>query len=498
MYKFLDCDKDTFITNKVVNNSFRVTDANVGRAGEISLFKLYDESVMASTSSGIHERSRVLLKFDFDPIRELTGSGGLLSGTKLSDVNFYLKMFNLYHNDIVPSSFNVVLYPLSKSWSEGPGIDSEEYRDLGVTNWVTASGFSDGWNGEGASSGGYLGQESIDFLTASSVLGDLFVVHNFDDGTEDLSMNITTICSATVAGQIPDHGFVIAFSGSEETDNYSRWIKKFYSRHSRYKQYCPRIEAYWDDSLRNNRSNFYFDNTGSLFFYNIVRGQLTSISSASQNQDTLSVEIKAKTSSVGSTSIYESTVFAKEVYTGIYSCSFAIDSFQTEITGQIDLNSSASFYDYWKDLSGNKAYMTGTFDIAEPDRSTYVKQKRYVFNISNLKSVYYSDEDRARFRVFANEVSFSTDSSKLPSDSQSLLLDKAYYQIRHLNSNDILVAYETTDDSTRLSYDSNGMYFDLDMSVCKPVGELFKIEFMVNDNGIEHYTDDYFVVKVIS
>ena len=74
MYRILQALKDTYITNKVVNNKFRATDANVGQAGTLDLFKLYDESTLPGTSSNLTELSRLLIKFDLDPLRALTGS----------------------------------------------------------------------------------------------------------------------------------------------------------------------------------------------------------------------------------------------------------------------------------------------------------------------------------------------------------------------------------------------------------------------------------------
>lgn len=503
MIFFLNCDKDTFITNKIIKNSFRATDANSGRAGTLDLFKLYDESVLSCSSPYIIdnngktraiENSRILLSFDFDKIRELTGSDGLFSNNRLSEATFTLKMFNIYHDDTVPSNFNVVLFPLSKSWDEGPGIDNYQFCDLGSCNWATASGMTSTWEMTGAMSGGFPGQTDIDYLTGSETLGNLFAVQSFDDGSEDLSIDITTICSATIANQISDEGFILAFSGTEESDIYSRWIKRFYSRHTKWKEYSPRIEVKVNDVLQDNRENFVFDYTGSLFFYNRVRGELTTVISGGVDQTSLNVEIKAFASSSGS-SLFSTTVSANEITTGIYSCSFAIDSFQTELTGQIVSNGSASFYDYWKNTDGTKAYMTGTFDINEALRTSYKKEKRYNINITNLKKEYYKDED-IRMRVFVNEVSFVADSSKLPNELESLIVDKLYYKIRNNNSNEVLVQFDDT--YTKASYDEVGMYFDLKLTgdVFVP-GELYVIEFKIDEDGVEQIFEDTFRFKLI-
>ena len=48
MQRILSASKDCYITNKIINNRFRATDANVGQAGTLDLFKLYNESTLSS------------------------------------------------------------------------------------------------------------------------------------------------------------------------------------------------------------------------------------------------------------------------------------------------------------------------------------------------------------------------------------------------------------------------------------------------------------------
>ena len=68
MYRILSASKDCYITNKIINNSFRATDANVGQAGTLDIFKLYDESKISGEDEPI-ELSRALVSFDLNPLR---------------------------------------------------------------------------------------------------------------------------------------------------------------------------------------------------------------------------------------------------------------------------------------------------------------------------------------------------------------------------------------------------------------------------------------------
>ena len=53
MYRILSASKDTYITNKIINSKFRATDANVGQAGTLDLFKLYAENISGSDTTPI-------------------------------------------------------------------------------------------------------------------------------------------------------------------------------------------------------------------------------------------------------------------------------------------------------------------------------------------------------------------------------------------------------------------------------------------------------------
>ena len=64
MHRILTASKDTYITNKIIKSTFRATDANLGAAGTLDLFKLYNENTISGETNPI-ELSRILLKFPF-------------------------------------------------------------------------------------------------------------------------------------------------------------------------------------------------------------------------------------------------------------------------------------------------------------------------------------------------------------------------------------------------------------------------------------------------
>ena len=135
MYLILTASKDTYITNKVIDNKYRATDANVGMAGTLDLFKLYNESTLAGDVD-VFELSRLLVKFDLGKVRSLCSSSLDLNS---SFFKAELKLFDLLPGQANPTNFNVVSYPLSHSFQEGVGRDVASFGDLDVANFITSS-----------------------------------------------------------------------------------------------------------------------------------------------------------------------------------------------------------------------------------------------------------------------------------------------------------------------------------------------------------------------
>ena len=77
-FYIITASADTYITNKILSNKFRATDANVGRAGTLDLFRLYDESSIVvggeRLTSSVEELSRILIKFDYSGLKPLMSS----------------------------------------------------------------------------------------------------------------------------------------------------------------------------------------------------------------------------------------------------------------------------------------------------------------------------------------------------------------------------------------------------------------------------------------
>lgn len=496
MKRILQCIKDTYITNRIIGNFFRAVDANVGNAGTLDLFKLAGESTISSGRgpyvSGTNdpiELSRILLKFDLDPLRELTGS--ILD---LNDSNFKceLSLSDVLGGQTLPSNFKIIAYPLSQSFDEGIGRDVSSFEDIGAANYVTASIQGDTvstWFLTGANEIGYSGQENIDIISGSAETGDVFVVQEFPQGSEDLLMDVTKIVSATLVGLIPDHGIRLSFSGTQETDNKTRFVKRFASRHAQNTRIRPKLTVKINDSVQDNHEDFFFDLSGSLFLRNYHRGQPSNIIT-SNGSITGSNSLLLTLTSGSISGTYSQTVSASQYsvgnnfITGIYKADLSIPSNNQFLSGEILSAHSATFVETWTSLDGFEIFLRRNLVVNSINRSTFAKTLGELkLNITNMKSSFKSDE-KIKFRVFAQDDQFDFKYTRLPLLSKSEIFNKVYWQIRDKLDDSIIMSFDDINNSTRLSTDSEGMYFDFYMKDLD-VGRVYSFDVMIDFGGIK-------------
>ena len=503
MYRLLQAIRDTYITNKVINNKFRATDANVGQAGTLDLFKLYDESKLPGTSSGVREISRTLIKFDLNPLRALTGS---ILDLNHSSFSCHLKLNDVMGGQTVPSNFKLIVFPLSKSFDEGVGRDIVTFTDLDVANFITAS-YADSaisaWTLTGANRDGLLDSDNLDIISSGNLsdgagVVDLFRTQTFPEGNEDLYVNVTPIISATLANIIPDHGFRISYSGTLETDNRTLFIKRFASRHSSNVANRPKLIVRYNDSLQDDSNDFWFDISGSVFLNNYHRGTLSNIvegEAATVIGGDNCIKLKIESGSFSKIITGSQYKIGTNFISGVYSASFAMSSYNTSVvigTDTIkdfaDKSGSLKFDTTWASFNSTDTnpYLSGALTVKTNQRNSFSNTpRRLVAAVTNLQST-YSPTEKVRFRVFVEDIDYSPIFSKLPLIRPSLILPDTYYRILDNDTGAVIIPFDTNLSSgvsaTKLSTDYDGMYFDLFMSDFA-AGRVYKIELRVNDRG---------------
>lgn len=490
MFIVVTASADTYVTNKVVD-SLRVVSGNVGRAGTLDLFKLFDES---TGISGVIELSRLLMDFDYGRLRKLSSSS-----LDLNNFRAYLKMTSVSTGQPVPSNFTVSLFPLARNFEEGLGRDVVSFADVGQANFLSASSDTP-WYITGCDSGGLLGSNNVDYYTSGN-FGTSEGLHTFekkqvfDIGNEDLKIDVTEFVSASLVGLLPQSSFRLAFTGSEERDEVTRFVKRFASRHVKSTLSRPRIEVYFDDSRVDDRTFATFDMSGTLYISNYVRGSrsnLVSGSSLTQVTGTNSLLLRLST---GSYSQYftGSQDLASQYVTGAYYSPFIIRSNDSApVSGSVTLadhilaSGSVTFDEVWTSLDRTVIFRSGSLRINRNDA------QGNIYNESHLTVRCSGPVDApvdTRVLVRCKFFDLLTDERAV---KHPIIRNPdpviGHYRIVDLQSGQVYIDFDES--GTKLSLDDQGNFFEF-YSDSIPYGRPAKFEFRVNHNGLQRFIADH-------
>jgi hypothetical protein len=448
-------NKDTTITNAFKDNlTTRATQANMGASDILDVFSIYGQATTSSL-----ELSRVLVQF---PISDIIDDRNNKKIGASGSAQFILKLSNAKHSESTPENFTLSVNALSKSWTEGIGLDMESYADVGQANWLSSS-LNQGWTSEG---GDYISPEYQQY---------------FDTGLEDLELDITSMVEQWISGSLQNNGVIIKLSSSFENSTTSYYVKKFFARGSEFFYKRPWIEARTADSFKDDRNNFIIssslldsENLNTLVLYNRVKGKLKNIPSIGTGSG-LSVSLYAGTTApAGVAQVLhngQTKISAGFYKTGIYTASVAINT------------TSSCLFDVWfsgstAENSSSVVFATGSvITPIEHDASFENQKPEYVVNITNLKSSYKTNE-QPRINLFVRDSDWSPNLYTISSKyTENIVIDDLFYKIIRLQDSLEVVPYGTgAVEYTKLSFDSEGNYFDLDMSLFE-IGYSYGIKF---------------------
>ena len=430
---------DTTITNAFkANLTTRGVSGNMGQSDILEIFSIYGQANPSSS-----ELSRVLVQF---PINDLITDrrSGLLPAS--GSVSWFLKLYNAKHSSTIPKDFTLTISAVSRSWDEGYGLDMEEYSDFGYANWNSAASSSDAGITNWTSAGG-------DYHTTPTS-------SQFFKGTEDLVVDVSSIVEQWIGGTKTNYGFGIKLTSSQEQAAQSYYTKKFFARGTEFFFKRPTLEARWNSVRRDNRGYFFAssslasatDNLNTIYLYNVVRGRLANIPAIG----TGNIYVRIYDDPSGSNTITatpNNPVTGGWVSTGIYSASFALNTTASEV------------FDRWFDSTLTTCFHTGSIDVYDLTSQDYNPTNRYVVSCTNLKPIYYSEE-QARFRFFVRKKDwqptiYTVATNFIPSE----IIESASYKVVRIADNLEVIPYGTGSlMHTGLSYDVSGSYFDLDMN----------------------------------
>ena len=202
--------------------------------------------------------TRMLLKFDLNETGNSL-SQSIVNGD-ITTPKFFLRLYESEGNSDIVSDYKISANPLSQSWDEGFGKFGDTPKVVNGVSWenrINKQGLSEiTWsNSDGTKShgGAYYTSGSGNHASQS-----------FSSESPDINMDITDIVNNWLGGSryIENHGILLKFSGSQETDSTTFGNLKFFSNDTN-TIYSPKIEVRWDDHVACSGSN-----TGSLILLN--------------------------------------------------------------------------------------------------------------------------------------------------------------------------------------------------------------------------------------
>ena len=513
MYLVFTASQDTYITNKIIplGGGTRVTDSNVGLASTLDLFKLYDETKLGDNTPKT-EISRALISFNVADI-----SSSLKDKVSFSSDNFKctLNLFDVQGGSVAPSDFTLEIYPMSRSFDEGRGQDLASFNDLDSANFITASyryGIPYLWNHHsGCRAVGTLNSTDIDIISSGTLKGtsssvDLYKSQYFKQGTEDLSVDVTSIVSASMCGLLPTFtgslGLCIAYKTSEETDTTTRFVKRFASRHTRNPYIRPNITVEYDDSIVDYHNMMEFNSTGSIFLRTYAHNRPANVVYDSSLRTITGSNSMVVSLTTGSYAFHvTASQHQKNGYfhTGIYSASFAISSKDSDavyvtsstasLANLIYASGSVTFGEQWYDLYKNTRFYSGSLTITSPTNLTNLSQRDFRITAKNVRPSYRKGSD-AKIRLFLRDKNMAQEKFRKPVRLSSISVPEMYYRVKDADSNRIIIPFRKSDTTraTQISFDDDGPFFNLPTSAL-PLGHTYTIEVLIIDRGVETILD---------
>lgn len=463
--------EDTTITDAYkFDNRNRATTSNMGASDSLEVFFLSGAVSQASI-----EKSRILIKFPIDEISSSRAEGKIpVSG----NVNFFLNLYNVKHPLTLPRNYYLRIAPVSSSWEEGYGLDMESYTDVGASG---SSGVGANWAWAGANAA--WNQSGGDFLDSYNYS------YYIKNGDEDILLDITALVEDQIANNLANYGLGIMMSGSYESSasQQSFYTKKFSARGTEFFFKRPSIEARWDSSNFDDRSNFFkesntlsqADNTNYLYMYNRVKGSPKNISGDP------SLTIKFYSDSSAENELSATFLSVENTMTGTYKASVVLST------------TASVVYDFWVNASSTGTiYFSSSFDVLQRDVIDYNYEPSYVFSLTNLKTSYKKDEN-VRFKIYSREKDWSPNVYAVAQYTPENVLHKnLYYRIFRIVDGLTILDYGTGSiPYTLTSHDKNGNFFDLDMNILEP-DYAYGVKLMLLENGNMKEQKEVFKFKV--
>jgi hypothetical protein len=420
--------------------------------------------------------SKFIFKINFDDIIEKVERGDLVLN---NSTKHYLRLTNtIFGNETFlnakrgtgrqrATSFDLILFKINESWDEGTGFDyeDEEYDytlgnktfDQRPSNWFNRTSLNT-WSVDGV----------------YDINPDIVQTIHFDNGNENINVDITSYVNGIINGTIVNHGLGLAFSVAFQ-DIVNLELDQSVSFFTKYTQtyFEPYVESIFYDRINDDRHDFTENVEQNLILY-VKKGA---------NYYNLNIP--------PAVDIYDHTntlvdglqdIVSEKVRKGVYRISFGLSGFNCD--------GKKFFYDKWKNLEIDTVVVSDITQkfIPRPMMSYYslgpndTDFKRYSIQFYGIKQ----NEKVKPGEIRKIGVIFKHINSPLP-----VIQEEVYYRMFIKEGRTDVIVH----DWTQLDV-TNENSFMIDTSIYVP--REYYIEIKANINGEEIFYEEYIKFEIIS
>lgn len=419
--------------------------------------------------------SKFIFKVDFTDLISKVNDGDFVITT---GTTHYLKMTNTIFGDNKligevrgnarqrATSFDLIVFRVPEEWDEGVGFDYEfttyenanEDRpfDDRPSNWFNRTIVS-GWTTPGI------------YTTGATIIDTI----HFDNGNENLSVDITNYVNGIILSGNTDYGLGIAFD--DEYQNIELDYDQTVSFFSKYTQtfFEPFVETVFDDRIQDDRQNFIGERINNLYLY-VTKG------TNYYDLDNLPVVDVLNSSNVSISGL--TNLPAVKIRKGIYKVSFGI-------SGEL-CDGKRFFYDKWKNISIDGVSLSDITQkfVPKPFTAGYTfgenptETQKYVMQFSGIKQ---------NEKIIRGELKKVVLNLKSISQPKTQLFDEVNYRIFIKEGNTNVIVYDwTRTDVTN----ENSFFFDTSYLIPRE----YYMEFKAKTYNEEIFYDEYVKFEILS
>jgi hypothetical protein len=231
--------------------------------------------------------SKFIFQIDLEPLRNKIANGDIIvNSTTRHTINMTNCIFGdedaLGEIDTTQrtSSFDLIIFRLPQYFDEGVGYEYTSDEILSnnkqklfsetPSNWYKATTAS-GWTTSGIYSTNISGVTSADIIA----------VQHFDNGNEDLHVDVTNYINNIILSGATDYGVGIAFASVYEIIADAKYDQtvSFFTKYTN-TFFEPYLETVYDDVIQDDRNTFTLGKSQNLYLYVSQDGQRQDLDSA--------------------------------------------------------------------------------------------------------------------------------------------------------------------------------------------------------------------------